>query len=151
MIIWIDADACPRRIKQIVFRASERLRVPVRLVANTEMPAPDSPLVTVTLVPEGFDVADNYIVENLAPDDLVITADIPLAAEVVRKGALAIDPRGTLYSEDNIGERLPIRNLLQDLRSSGLIQGGPAPFRPADTRHFAATLDRLLTQRLKNQ
>lgn len=150
MIIWIDADACPRPIKQVVFRASERLQIPVRVVANASMPVPDSPLVSVIRVAGGFDVADAYIVENVVADDIVITADIPFAADIVHKGAMAIDPRGTLYTEETIGDRLPIRNILMELRSNGLIMGGPPPFNPTDTRKFAAALDRVLTRRIKD-
>lgn len=147
MILWIDADACPRPIKQVVFRASQRLGIPVRLVTNLAMRPPDLPLVSLVRVEAGFDVADGHIVENAVPGDIVITADIPLAAEVVRKGALAIDPRGGLYDAESIGERLQIRNMLMELRDGGETIGGPAPFRPADTQKFAAALDRILTRR----
>ena len=150
MIIWIDADACPRPIKQIVYRASERLGIAIRLVANVEMRKPDSPLVSVIKVEAGFDVADKYITQNVSPDDIVITADIPLAADVVLAGAIAIDPRGKIYSKETIGDILPMRNLLMEMRDSGMNMGGPPPFNPNNSRDFAASLDRLLSQRLRS-
>ncbi len=149
MKIWVDADACPRVIKEIVFRASERLSVPVCLVANKDLSRAHSGLVTSVLVGEGFDVADDYIAEHAAPDDLVITADIPLAARIVAKGAVGIDPRGELYTEENVGERLSMRDLMQELRAEGLVQGGPAQFGMTDRQRFASSLDRLLTRMLK--
>jgi uncharacterized protein YaiI (UPF0178 family) len=147
--IWIDADACPRVIKDIVFRASERLQVPVRLVANKELSKSQSRLVSSVVVAEGFDVADDYIVEHAAVEDLVITADIPLAARIVDKGGVALDPRGELYSEENVGERLALRDLMHQLRSEGLVQGGPGQFGLTDRNRFASSLDRLLTRMLK--
>ena len=151
MMIWIDADACPRPVKDTVFRASERLEIAVRLVANAPMPTPSSPFVDAVLVEGGPDVADDYIAAHVQPGDLVVTADVPLAGDVVARGAVAIDPRGTIYSEDTIGERLPMRDLLMELRDSGLIQGGPPPFRPIDKRRFAEAFDRLLTRTLREQ
>lgn len=149
MKIWVDADACPRVIKEIIFRASERLELPVVLVANTSLARHDSELIESVVVADGFDVADDYIAEHAMADDLVITADIPLAARVVDKGGIALDPRGELYSGENIGERLAMRNLMMELRGGGLVQGGPAPFSLNDRQRFASTLDRILTMLLR--
>ncbi|MBJ6723222.1 YaiI/YqxD family protein [Geomesophilobacter sediminis] len=146
MKIWIDADACPRVIKEIIFRASERLNLPVRLVANKSLAKHHSRLIDSVVVSEGFDVADDYIAENAAAEDIVITADIPLAARIVAKGAVALDPRGELYTEENVGERLSIRDLMMELRDGGLLVGGPAQFSLTDRQKFASSLDRLLTQ-----
>lgn len=151
MKIWIDADACPRVIKEMVFRASERLEVPVCLVANKNLSKAHSWLITSVIVAEGFDAADDYIVEQAAAEDLVITADIPLAARIVAKGAVALDPRGELYTEENVGERLSMRNLMQELRSGGLVQGGPAQLGLTDRKRFASALDRTLTRMLKGR
>jgi uncharacterized protein YaiI (UPF0178 family) len=151
MKIWIDADACPRVIKEIVFRASERLQVPVCLVANKDLSKSHSRLVTSVVVTEGFDVADDYIVEQAAPEDLVITADIPLAARIVGKGGVALDPRGELYTEENVGERLSMRDLMQELRAAGAVLGGPAQFDLTDRKRFASALDSLLTRKLKGR
>lgn len=151
MKIWIDADACPRVIKEIVFRASERLQVPVCLVANKDLSKSHAALVTSVLVADGFDVADDYIAEQVTAEDLVITADIPLAARIVAKGATGIDPRGEQYSEENVGERLSMRNLMQELRMEGVVQGGPAQFGMTDRQRFASSLDRLLTRMLKGR
>ena len=144
--IWIDGDACPGGIKDIVFRASERLQMPVCLVANAQMLTPPSPLVSAVCVAQGADAADRYIVEAVAEGDVVITADIPLAALIVEKGAIAIDPRGELYTEDNVKERLSMRDFMQTLRGGGVVVGGPRPLASADKQRFAATLDRLLTR-----
>lgn len=147
--LWIDADACPRAVKEIVFRASNRLGLEVILVANGPQPCPESPLIRAVRVEKGFDVADAHIVRSVTPGDIVITADVPLAAEVVARGAVAIDPRGDLYTPDTIGERLPYRNLMMDLRDQGVINGGgPPPFSAADRRRFASAFDALLTRRL---
>ncbi len=146
MRIWIDADACPRVIKEIVFRASERLEVPVCLVANTCLKKHLSRLIDTVVVAEGFDVADDYIAEHAAQDDLVITADIPLAARIVAKGAVGLDPRGELYTEENVGERLSMRDLMMELRGAGMIQGGPGQFGATDRQRFASSLDTLLTR-----
>ena len=146
MKIWIDADACPRVIKEIVFRASERLQVPVCLVANRDLSKSHSLMVKSVVVAEGFDVADDYIAQEATPEDLVITADIPLAARIVAKGGVALDPRGELYTEENVGERLSMRDLMQQLRAEGLVQGGPAQFGMTDRQRFASALDRLLTR-----
>lgn len=149
MKIWIDADSCPRIIKKIVFRASERLEVPVCLVANKDLSKACSRLVTSVLVGEGFDVADDYIARHALPDDLVITADIPLAARIVAGGGVALDPRGDLYTEENVGERLSMRDLMQELRLDGVVHGGPAQFGLTDRQRFASALDRLLTRMMK--
>ncbi|HJV65632.1 MAG TPA: YaiI/YqxD family protein [Geomonas sp.] len=151
MRIWIDADACPRVIKEILFRASERLKVPVLLVANKPLGKHETKLVRSIVVANGFDVADDYIAEHADPEDLVITADIPLAARVVEKGGVALDPRGELYNEENVGERLAMRNLMSELRDGGLSLGGPAAFSLTDRQRFASSLDRLLTQMTKGK
>ena len=151
MKIWIDADACPRVIKDIVFRASLRLEVPVCLVANQDMPKSHSHLITSVIVDGGFDVADDHIAQHTTAGDLVITADIPLAARIIAKGAVAIDPRGDIYTEDNVGERLSMRNLMQELRMGGLVRGGPAQLGLPDRQRFASALDRLLTSMLKER
>jgi uncharacterized protein YaiI (UPF0178 family) len=149
MHIWVDADACPAEIKDLVFRVSRRLAIPVYLVANRAMYVPASSLVTLVRVPKEVDAADHYIVDHVAPHDLVITADIPLAAAVVHKHVMAINPRGEVYTPENIPERLARRNLMQDLRTTGLVQGGPAPLSAADRQKFANALDRSLTKLLK--
>lgn len=151
MKIWIDADACPRVIKEIVFRASERLGLPVLLVANKSLSKHNTMLVESIVVADGFDVADDYIAENAAAEDLVITADIPLAARIVAKGGIAIDPRGELYTEENVGERLSMRDLMMELRSGGSVQGGPSQFGLADRQRFASSLDRILTRFRRNE
>ena len=147
MQIWVDADACPRPIKEILYRAAERTRTPMILVANTPLQTPPSALIRTLRVRRGFDVADREIVEQVATGDIVVTADIPLAAEVVRRDAHALDPRGMLYTAENIPERLAVRNLMAELRSSGMPTGGPASWSPSDTRAFANQLDRLLSAR----
>ena len=149
MKIWIDADACPRPVKETIFKASARLKIPVCLVANSYMAIPPNPLITSVQVEKGADIADFYIVENVAKDDLVITADIPLAALVVEKGATAINPRGELYTEENVRERLSMRDFMQGLRDNGVDTGGPAPFGPKDKERFTNSLNRLLSKMLK--
>lgn len=129
-----------------MFRASERLELPVMLVANKSLSKHHSRLVESIVVADGFDVADDYIAEHSAPGDLVITADIPLAARVVANGGVALDPRGELYTEENVGERLSMRDLMMELRSGGLVQGGPAQFSLTDRQRFASSLDRQLTK-----
>ena len=147
MHIWVDADACPRPIREILFRAAERVAVPLTLVANQPLTVPGSRHIRSVQVGAGFDVADSYIVTQIEAGDLVVTADIPLAAEVIAKGALALNPRGELYSEDNIRQRLTMRDFLDTLRSSGIDTGGPAAFGQADRQAFANQLDRLLARR----
>lgn len=146
MHIWVDADACPAVIKDILFRAAVRVRVPLTLVANRWLATPPSPLIRCVQVAGGFDVADREIVARLSAGDLVITADIPLAAAVVEAGCRALNPRGELYGPENIGEHLARRNFLDELRSSGAITGGPAPFSAGDQKAFARQLDRLLAR-----
>jgi uncharacterized protein len=145
--IWVDADACPQAIKEILFRAAERAQVLTTLVANTTLRTPPSPFIRSVRVAKGFDVADHQIVQLVQPGDLVVTADIPLAAEVIARGAHALDPRGDLYSEDNVHERLAVRNLMQELRSTGALVGGPAPFGQSERQLFANRLDRFLARR----
>jgi uncharacterized protein len=145
MQIWVDADACPGDVKELLFRAAKRTRTKVTLVANQALPTPRSEFIDSLLVPAGMNVADRRIVELVQPGDLVITADIPLAAAVVAKGGQALDPRGELYSEANIGQRLAVRNLLDELRGSGQITGGPSNFTAKDRQTFANQLDRWLT------
>ena len=147
MQIWVDADACPVAIKEILYRAAERVELPLVLVANRELRTPWSPFIRSVRVPHGFDVADGYIVQHARSGDIVITADIPLAAEVLEKGAHVLDPRGERYSEENIGDRLATRNLLAGLRDDGMISGGPAGFGLKERQAFANQLDRLLAQR----
>lgn len=146
MKIWIDADACPKVVKEIVFKASFRLQVPVCLVANSYMSHPHGGLISSIKVDQGADVADTYIVEHVNPVDLVITADIPLASFIVEKGATAINPRGELYTEENISERLSIRDFMQELRDGGVDTGGPAPFGPKDKANFANSFNQIITK-----
>ncbi len=146
MQIWVDADACPKVIKDILFRAAERWQVRVTLIANQLLRVPPLLWIRAVQVPAGFDVADNLIVQQAQAGDLVITADIPLAAEVLQKQAIALNPRGELYSAENIRERLNMRDFLDTLRASGIETGGPASFSPADRQTFAAQLDRLLAR-----
>lgn len=142
--IWVDADACPRVIKEILYRAANRVGVPLTLVANQPLQTPPSRHIRTVQVRQGFDVADNHIVQQVTPGELVITADIPLAAEVIAKGALALNPRGELYTEENIRQRLAMRDLMETLRSSGVETGGPSAFGQAERQAFANALDRLL-------
>lgn len=147
MKIWVDADACPKAIKEILFRAAEKRQISLTLVANKPLRTPASAYIKTILVPSGFDVADNAIAQSVSQGDLVVTADIPLASLVVDKGAQAIDPRGELYTRDNIQERLSIRNFMDGLRSGGIETGGPSSFRHKDRLAFANQLDRFLTKR----
>ena len=144
MRIWVDADACPNVIKDILFRAADRTHVTLTLVANQPVRIPPSPYIKALQVPAGFDVADDRIVELTEAGDLVITADIPLAAGVIEKGGHALDPRGETYTKDNIKERLAVRKLMDELRSGGVDTGGPAIFSNADRQAFASKLDRFL-------
>jgi hypothetical protein len=144
MQIWVDADACPGAIKELLYRASKRTNIRVTLVANRVLATPPSPLITTILVSGGMNVADRRIVELAEPGDLVITADIPLAADVVSKGAQALNPRGELYTDANVGERLAMRNLVDDMRGGGRIMRGPSNFTPRDRQTFANQLDRWL-------
>jgi uncharacterized protein YaiI (UPF0178 family) len=147
MKIWIDADAAPNAVKEIVFRASARLGLETALVANQSISTPtNNPLVESVIVPGGPDVADRHIVDHAEEGDLAITADIPLAAALVEKGVLVLDPRGERYSEANVRERLSIRDFMDSLRSSGVETGGPKPYGKRDRQDFANALDRLLTR-----
>jgi hypothetical protein len=146
MKIWVDADACPAVIKEILFRAAERTGLQMMLVANHSMRVPPSRYIQFLQVASGFDVADNEIVKRLDAGDLVITADIPLAAEVIEKGGHALNPRGELYTVDNIRERLVMRDFMDTLRASGIDTGGPAPLNQSDRKYFANQLDAFLTR-----
>lgn len=146
MKIWVDADACPGVIKDILFRAANRTQIPLTLIANQMLRVPPSPWIRALQVPAGFDVADQRIAEEANAGDLVITADIPLAAQVIAKGAQVLDPRGELLDRNSIEERLGMRNFMEELRSSGVDTGGPAAFSAADGRAFASQLDRLLAK-----
>ena len=146
MKIWVDADACPGVVKEILFRAAERTATPLTLVANQSIRVPPSRHIRAIRVAAGFDVADNEIVRRVEAGDLVITADIPLAAEVIEKGALALNPRGELYTAENIRSLLNMRDFMETMRSSGIQTGGPAAFSQADRKAFADALDRLLAR-----
>ena len=146
MNIWVDADACPGVIKEILFRAADRTETLVTLVANHSLRIPPSSYITFLQVTSGFDVADDEIVKRLASGDLVITADIPLAAEVIENGGHALSPRGEFFTADNIKSRLNMRDFLDTMRSSGVNTGGPPPLNQTDRQAFANHLDRLLTK-----
>lgn len=146
MKIWVDADACPAVIKDILFRAAERTGLQMTLIANHPLRVPRSPCINFLQVPAGADVADQEIVKRLSGGDLVITADIPLAAQVVEKGGHALDPRGELYSAENIGGRLNMRDFMDTLRASGIETGGPASLSQRDRQSFANHLDTILTR-----
>jgi len=146
MRIWVDADACPVVIKEILYRAAERLRVSLTLVANQALRTPPSSFIKTIQVGAGFDVADNLIVQQLLPGDLVITADIPLAAEAIAKGGHALNPRGEFYTPDTIKERLTMRNFMDELRGSGVQTGGPPTLSQRDRQAFANRLDQFLSQ-----
>ena len=146
MQIWIDADACPNTVKEIVYRASVRTGIPLTLVANQHLRTPPSPLIRAIQVADGFDVADEYIAANCASGDLVITADIPLAASVMKKSAYALNPRGELYTDDNIRERVAMRNFMDQMRASGIQTGGPPALNDRDKQKFANALDAFLAR-----
>lgn len=147
MKIWIDADATPRDVKEIVFRAAKRLDIPTILVANKRLDTPlGNPMITAVQVPGGPDVADQHIVDHAQDDDLVVTQDIPLAALLVPRGIVVLDPRGEEHTEETIGERLSIRDLMESFRGAGMVTGGPAPFNSRDKQAFASALDRALTR-----
>ncbi len=146
MNIWVDADACPAVIREILFRAAARTGVTLTLVANQPIRVPSWPHIRMLQVPAGFDVADNAITQRLNAGDLVITGDIPLAAEVIEKGGYALNPRGELYSTENIRARLNIRDFMDTMRASGIDSGGPPPLSQTDRKLFADNLDRLLTR-----
>lgn len=154
LTIWVDADACPAVIKEIILRASERTRVPVVFVANKQLRLPPSrgaaaPMAQAVRVAAGPDVADSHIVQRSAPGDIVVTQDIPLASLLVPKGVVAIDPRGALYNEENIAERLSVRDLMQGLRDTGEITGGPRAFDAKAKQRFASTFDACLTRAIR--
>ncbi len=151
MHIWVDADACPKVIKEILYRAAERLRIPLTLVANRPLRVPPSPYIKTLKVPAGFDVADKQIVDEIQANDLVITADIPLAAAVIEKGGHALDPRGELYTESNVRERLSVRDFMDELRGAGVVTGGPSEFNKGNRKEFANALDRILSQGKNNE
>lgn len=146
MQIWIDADACPKVIKEVLYRAAERVKCQLNLVANQPLVVPKSPYIKTIRVESGFDVADNYIVKQIQAGDLVITADIPLAAEVLAKGAQALNPRGEMYHPNTIKQKLTMRDLMDELRGSGIMTGGPPPLSQTERREFANALDQFLNQ-----
>lgn len=146
MKIWVDADACPVAIREILFRAAQRTQVPLTLVANHPLRRPPSSYITQLQVSSGIDVADNEIVKRMAPDDLVITSDIPLAAEVIEHGGQVLSPRGELYTHDNVRSRLNIRDFMDTLRASGVNTGGPAALKQSDRQTFANQLDKILVR-----
>ena len=146
MHIWVDADACPNPIKDILFRAAQRCKVPLTLVANHNIRVPSSPMIKAIQVESGFDVADNYIVQHVSPGNIVITSDIPLAAEAVEKGAEVISPRGEHFTKANIRQRLAMRNLMEELRTIGEVRGGPPSMSNTERQQFANALDRLLAK-----
>ena len=146
MQIWIDADACPKVVKEILFRASQRTKTPIIMVANQYIPKPASALIKTVQVSQGFDEADNYIVDNVTAGDLVITADIPLASDAIEKGAHVINPRGEEYTKENIKQRLNMRDFMEQMRSIGEASGGPPPLNQSDRQQFANALDRLLAK-----
>jgi len=146
MRIWVDADACPKVIKEVLYRAAERVKCQLILVANQGLITPKSPFIKSIRVESGFDVADNYIAQQVATGDLVITADIPLAAEVIARGAAALNPRGEVYNPDTIRQKLTMRDFMDELRGSGVMTGGPPPLSQTERREFANALDRFLNQ-----
>lgn len=150
MKIWVDADACPVVVKEILYRAAERTGIQITLVANQALRTPKSPHINTLQVPKGFDVADNEIVKRLVAGDLVITSDIPLAADVIEKGGIALSPRGELYSTENIRGRLNMRDFMDTLRASGIDTGGPPVLSQSDRQSFANHLDTLLTRHSKS-
>jgi uncharacterized protein YaiI (UPF0178 family) len=149
MKIWVDADACPAVIKEILFKAAERTGIQTTLIANQAIRIPQSQYIKSLQVKAGFDVADNEIINRLQADDLVITADIPLAAEAIEKGAQVLNPRGELYSTDTIKARLNMRDFMDTLRASGIQTGGPPALNHSDRKAFADNLDKLLTRHMR--
>lgn len=150
MKIWVDADACPVAIKEILFRASIRTKVKVTLIANHQVPVPKSPHIKMIQVSSGFDIADNEIVKRLEPGDLVITSDVPLAADVIEKEGLVLSPRGESLTRENIGARLNMRDFMESMRASGVATGGPAALSQSDKKAFADKLDRLVSKETRN-
>ena len=151
MHIWVDADACPGDIKELLFRAAKKRQTQVTLVANQSLNVPKSQFIDTRVAPQGMNMADRMIVELATPGDLVITADIPLAADLVAKGVQALNPRGELYTADNVGERLAMRNLLDDMRGGGRTMRGPSNYTLKDRQAFANQLDRWLSAKKKPQ
>jgi uncharacterized protein YaiI (UPF0178 family) len=147
MKIWVDADACPRAVKDILFRVAERTEISVTFVANQRIRLPESPFIDLIQVGQGLDIADDEIADKCEAGDLIITADIPLAARVVEKGALGLDPRGTMYDKTNIGQILDMRNFMDTLRGSGVETGGPDSFGQRERMRFANELDRFIARR----
>lgn len=145
MHIWIDADACPNPIKEIIYRAADRKQLYVTLVANQWLKIPSSPFIKMQQVEKGFDIADNVIVQQVTADDLVITSDIPLTADVLNKQAHVLTPRGERYTLDTIKERLVMRDFMETMRATGVQSGGPAPFSAKDREQFANQLDKLIS------
>jgi len=146
MKIWVDADACPKVIKDILYRAAERVKCELVLVANQALPTPKSPYIKSIRVDSGFDVADNYIVQQVVAGDLVITADIPLASEVLAKGAAALNPRGEVYDRNTIRQKLTMRDFMDEMRGSGIMTGGPPPLSQTERREFANALDKFISR-----
>lgn len=151
MKVWIDADACPKIIKEFIFKAAFRHQVPVVLVANSSMFIPPSPLISLQIVGKSLDEADRYILEHATSGDLVVSADIPLVAALVSKGVLAINPRGEVYTEENAQEALAVRNLMQELRDGGLVQGGPSALGPKDLTLFANSFEKEMTKLMRRK
>jgi uncharacterized protein YaiI (UPF0178 family) len=152
LTLWIDADAAPRDVKEIVFRAARRLEMPTALVANRRLQTPPgNPFVTAVRVEGGPDVADRYIAERAEPGDVAVTADIPLASILVEKGVRVIDPRGEEYTPENVGERLTVRDFMESLRGSGVETGGSRPYGPKDRQAIASALDRVLTRAIRDR
>ncbi|MEI8300945.1 MAG: YaiI/YqxD family protein [Chlamydiota bacterium] len=143
--IWIDADACPKVVKEVVFKASRRLNITIILVANTYQFIPQSEFIKLVVVDKGFDAADQHIIDQVEVHDIVITADIPLVAQVLKKKAIAINPRGEIYHENTIGSIVSMRNFMKDLRDAGVITSGPAAFGAKDIKRFADSLNKLLS------
>lgn len=144
MQIWVDADACPRVIKDILYRAAERVKCNLILVANQGLATPKSPYIKTVRLQSGFDVVDNYIVQQVSASDLVVTADIPLAAEIMEKGATALNPRGEIYDPDTIKQKLTMRDFMDEMRGTGVMTGGPPPLSQTERREFANALEKLL-------
>ncbi|HTN00501.1 YaiI/YqxD family protein [Planctellipticum variicoloris] len=152
MKLWIDADAAPQEVKDLVFRASKRLQLPVVLVANTVIRPPlGNPLVSAVVVEGRADAADKYIVDQAEPGDVAVTQDVPLAAALVEKQVVTISPRGLEFTPDTVGQRLALRNMLEETRSAGGMTGGPSPYSAKDRHTFATTLDQVLTRLLRKR
>lgn len=150
MKVWVDGDACPKQVKEVIFKCAQNRKVPTVVVANSYQNLPRTPFISFVLVGKDFDAADHHICHEATPDDLVITADVPLAAELLALNIEALNPRGTIYTKESIGERIAIRNLSAELRSGLMNQGGgPASFSEKDKKNFAASFDREVTKRLK--